>query len=275
MSDNSSVTISKWLKAATSRLTEAGIPTAELDALVLLEDCLQKNRANILAHPEKKLTTEQISQLNIQIAHRAGHEPLAYIRGRTEFYGREFIVDKNVLEPRPETETMIDCLKKLPEKARKCVVDVGTGSGAIAITAAEELIEVQVIATDNDPNCLTVARKNCEKHKATVDLREANLIEGINLPPHSVILANLPYVPTDFGINKAALHEPHQAIFGGDDGLDLYRTLFEQLSVQKHKPEFVLTESLPFQHENLAKIAQTHSYKLEKSDDFIQVFTKA
>lgn len=264
--------VNEWLKTATSRLTEAGIATAELDALILLEDCLHKNRANILAHLDEALNSEQISQLNVQIAHRAGHEPLAYIRGKTEFYGRKFIINKNVLEPRPETEAMIDLLKKLPNEARKTVIDVGTGSGAIAITAAIELLEVQVIATDIDPKCLEVARQNCEKHKATVDLRQTDLIDGVEVPAHTAILANLPYVPNDFGINKAALHEPHVAIFGGDDGLDLYRQLFTQLSQAKHRPTYVLTESLPFQHQTLVDVARQFGYSLEKTDDFIQLF---
>lgn len=266
------MTINNWLTEATKTLTDADIATARLDCLVLLEDCLHTDRAHLLAHPETTLTVEQEKLLDNQVARRATHEPLAYIRGKTEFYGREFIVNQAVLEPRPETENMIDLLKELDDV--NTVLDVGTGSGAIGITAALELTVVQVIATDIDPKCLAVARHNCEKHKATVDLRQTNLIEGIELPKNSVVMANLPYVPDSHVLNKAAMNEPKLAIFGGEDGLDLYRQLFEQINQQKHKPTHVLTEALPFQHESLHTIAAENGYKLVRDSDFIQLFVK-
>ncbi len=266
------MTVEQWLAEATAQLTSGGVGTARLDALVLLEDALHTDRAQLLAHPETTLTNEQQKLLAEQLARRAEHEPLAYIRGKTEFYGRDFFVTPAVLEPRPESETMIDLLKKLPAKARKTVVDVGTGSGALAITAATELGTVQVIATDIDPACLAVARQNCKLHAATVDLKETNLIAGLQVPKNSVILANLPYVPNDYQVNQAATIEPRLAIFGGQDGLDLYRTLFAQLEQQEYRAGHVLTESLPFQHAALADIAQQHGYSVLRAEDFIQVF---
>lgn len=266
------MTVEEWLKEAAQQLAAADVGTARLDALVLLEDALRTDRAQLLARPETKLTTEQQSLLGKQLLRRARHEPLAYIRGKTEFYGRDFFVSPAVLEPRPESETMIELLKKLPVEARKTVVDVGTGSGALAITAATELTAVQVIATDIDPACLMVARQNCKLHAATVDLRETNLINDVILPKDTVILANLPYVPDDYEINQAASSEPRLAIFGGPDGLNLYRELFVQLVQQEYPASYVLTESLPFQHEDLAAVAKKHGYTVLQSEDFIQVF---
>ena len=103
--------VGDWLKTATQKLQQAGIATARLDCLVLLEDYLNTNRTQLLAHLERELTVEQIKWLSLRLVRRAKHEPLAYIRSKTEFYGREFIVNKHVLEPRPESETMIDLLK--------------------------------------------------------------------------------------------------------------------------------------------------------------------
>lgn len=263
------MTVNDWLQQTTQQLDQAGIGTARLDALVLLGDLLNKNSAQLLAEPTDQLTNEQQKKLNVLVERRSQHEPLAYIRQKCEFYGREFMVTSAVLVPRPESETMIELLLKLPAKYQKAVVDVGTGSGALAITAACELHEVQTIATDIDPSCLKVARQNCQKHQATVDLKQTNLLEGVKLPANATILANLPYVPDDHTVNLAALQEPHQAIFGGPDGLDLYRELFTQL---KGHNGYVLTESLPFQHATLAEIAQKHGYKLQDSADFIQVF---
>lgn len=262
------MTVNDWLQDAVQKLEKANVGTARLDALVLLADLLNKNTAQVLAAPERELSVEQTNVLKNQLERRVKHEPLAYIRGHCEFYGREFVVRETVLVPRPETETMIDLAKKLRPKA---VVDVGTGSGAIAITMACELGAVQVLATDVDAACLKVARKNCVKHQATVDLIETDLVQGVRLPPNAVILANLPYVPNDHTINQAAMTEPSQAIFGGPDGLDLYGKLFDQL--EGHHHGYVLTESLPPQHTQLTKIASQHGYSLVQADDFIQVFS--
>ncbi len=260
--------LSQWLKEAKERLNVAAVGTSELDALVLLEDVLNKDRAHLLAHPETKLTSAQKTKLDAFIARRVKHEPLAYIRGKTEFYGRVFNVDERVLVPRPESETMIDLLKNLhPE----IVVDVGTGSGALAVIAKHLFPSKQVIALDNDPKCLEVADQNAKKHSTPLTLIKNDLLENLAIIQGMVILANLPYVPNDFAINTAANHEPRAAIFGGKDGLDLYRKLFAQL---KDKKVDVLTESLPFQHEELAKIARENGFKLHETDDFIQHFHK-
>lgn len=263
--------IDDWLSSTTEKLEKSKIATAKLDCLVLLEDILGKDRASILAHPELELSNEQISELNEQITRRAEHEPLAFIRGKTEFYGRVFKLNNNVLEPRPESETMLDLLKNLGLKSPK-ILDIGTGSGALAITAQLENPDAKIYGCDIDQKCLEVAEQNNKLHKTKVKFYKADLLK--NAPEaFDVLLCNLPYVPNDFGINKAALHEPHIAIFGGGDGLDLYRKLFKQIDNLEQKPKFILTESLPFQHKNLAELTQSHGYKQQTKDDFIQVFT--
>ncbi|HSX27243.1 MAG TPA: HemK family protein methyltransferase, partial [Patescibacteria group bacterium] len=231
----------------------------------------------LLAHPETKLTGKQQSKLANQIDKRRKHTPLAYVRGKSEFYGREFVINEFVLEPRPESETMIDLLKELPLK-QPHIVDVGTGSGALGITAALEIPGSTVDLIDIDPECLKVARKNLEKYKITADLIHGDLLQKLSATRYqrSAILANLPYVPDNYHINDAAMMEPKLAIFGGSDGLELYRQLFGQIShlKQANNPKFVLTESLPFQHQELAKIAKSAGYGLKKTDDFIQLFQK-
>jgi len=264
--------ISQWLAAAQTALENSS--TARLDALVLLEDCLAMDRAQVLAHPETKLTASQIKTLRSQLSRRAKHEPLAYIRGVTEFYGRDFLIDHRVLEPRPESETIIELLKGLALPAKPQIVDVGTGSGALAITAKLELPQAEVSAVDIDPGCLEVAQKNAHKHAVQVTFHLSNLLEQIHQPA-DVLLCNLPYVPDDFHINEAALHEPKLAIFGGASGLDLYLRLFEQIANAGFKPAHILTESLPTQHHALAELARRHSYIQTKKEDFIQLFEPA
>lgn len=278
----SSLILSDWLLNATDTLARAGIGTARLDCLVLLEDATGKDRAWLLAHPEYILPYPVIKKLEEWLKHREKHEPLAYIRGKTEFYGREYIVGKKVLEPRPESETMIELLKELIDNQQETgnkeeivIVDVGTGSGAIGITAALEIPNLQVILTDIDPECLKIARVNTKKYGVKVNFLQGDLLEPLipeSTTPYT-LLANLPYVPDHYEINEAAMMEPRIAIFGGSDGLDLYRRMFDQVSKMQHKPEYIFTESLPFQHMELKSIAETAGYILENAVDFIQLFS--
>lgn len=267
------MSVRTWLQNAEKKLATHNVSTARLDCLVLLEDLLGKDRAHLLAHPELELTTEQEKVLNEQVARRAKHEPLAYIRGKTEFYGREFIVNAHTLEPRPETETMIDLLKQLKLEA-PAICDVGTGSGAIAITAALELRHATVQACDISDECLHTAAQNNQSHQSNVTIFKSNLLESAQTS-YDVLLCNLPYVPDSHTINKAAMFEPRLAIFGGTDGLNLYRELFTQISKLDSKPDYILTESLPFQHEELAMIAKLQGYNLQQTSDFIQIFIAA
>jgi release factor glutamine methyltransferase len=269
--------VNAWLSYALGVLTDANIATARLDSLVLLEDCLQKDRAHLLAHPELELTRAQEKVLTGQILRRAAYEPLAYIRGKSEFYGRNFMIDHRVLEPRPESETIIDLLKAMKLPAKCVIADIGTGSGMLAITAKLELPATTVIAVDIDSDCLAVARENAKRYRVDIPMFEGNLLAPLaglskaNAP--FVILSNLPYVPDDFHINSAAMHEPKTAIFGGPDGLDHYRHLFEQTDSLDTKPSYILTESLPPQHPDLADIAAAYGYTQQAEDDFIQLFT--
>lgn len=271
-----------YLKQAERRLEHADVGTARLDALVLLEDITGKDRGWLLAHPEFELTKPQIEKLDKLIERRAGHEPLAYIRGKTEFYGRDFIITPAVLEPRPESEPMIDLLKSLQNSPLleniPLIADIGTGSGALAISAKLELPAASVVATDIDKSCLDIAKTNAVKLGADVKFYQGDLLAAMPsklLRACYLLLANLPYVPDNFQINPAAGAEPRLAIFGGKDGLDVYRRLFEQAKALPSKPKFILTESMPPQHPGLKAVAQASKYQLTQTEDFIQVFTPA
>ncbi len=282
------MTIKDWLEKCTDLLTKAGISTARLDCLVLLEDATDKDRSWLLAHPDRNLTDLGVigpsyHSLQAKVERRARHEPLAYIRGKTEFYGREFVVNKHVLVPRPESETMIAlALMVIGERfevrdKKTIVIDVGTGSGCLAVTMKLEIPESEVVATDISSECLKVAKQNAVKLGANVEFCKGNLLQPFyNLSPttYTLVLANLPYVPDSHTINRAATHEPKIAIFGGPDGLDHYRQLFLQIAnnLQFDRVKWVITESLPFQHKALAYVAKQHGYKLVKTEDFIQMF---
>ncbi|MDB5170803.1 MAG: putative Modification methylase, HemK family [Candidatus Saccharibacteria bacterium] len=304
------MTTSYWLNTATHFLESKSITTARLDCLVLLEDTLHMDRAQLLAEPTTEMKDAQVAHLQKLLSRRSKHEPLAYIRGHSEFYGRKFVVNAAVLEPRPESETMVDLLKGLPlfssskigsecatspeapvfgpnstnngsgaegasegSKAAQTVkiADIGAGSGALGITAAIELEGASVDLFEIDPAAIKVAQFNVDRLTTGLRVIESDLLASASMD-YDVLLCNLPYVPDDYGINKAASFEPAIALFGGPDGLDLYRKLFEQLATVQKRPLFILTESLPEQHAALAALAADNSYELQKTDDFIQLF---
>lgn len=270
-------TVGEFLADATDVLTRAGIATARLDTLVLLEDIVGRDRAQLLAHLEMKLTAAQHGTLVQMIARRVEHEPLAYLRHKTEFYGREFYVDYHVLEPRSESETMIDLLLQAAGNEPRRIIDVGTGSGALAITAKLELPDSDVTALDIDDDCLSIAARNAKALHAEISLLKSNLLTAVpkETIQGAVLLCNLPYVPDNFQINPAAMREPRLAIFGGPDGLDLYRQLFTYIAGTKLKPAVVLAESLPPQHDELKTIAADAGFVLDRGQDFIQCFKTA
>ncbi|HEX8763020.1 MAG TPA: peptide chain release factor N(5)-glutamine methyltransferase [Candidatus Saccharimonadales bacterium] len=265
------MTTGEYLTQASVVLEVAGINTARLDVLILMEDVLKTSRALILAHPEKALLPAQTSLLNKFITRREKHVPLAYIRGKAAFYGREFIVNEHVLVPRPETEMMISFLKNIDLPEQPKIADVGTGSGCIGITAALELPTARIFLYDIDKAALKVAATNVGLHRVPVQLRQQDLLEGCH-EHFDVILANLPYVPTTQDLNKAATHEPRQAIFSGKDGLDHYRRFLEQLTDLPSLPRHLIIEAEPSQHATIAGMASRHGYTLKKSEGFVQHF---
>jgi release factor glutamine methyltransferase len=293
------MTIKKWLQKSIADLESASIPTAKLDAEVLLADFLHRDRSWLHAHPDFILPASvgsdpekqgrTLKELNEFIKRRMNHEPIAYIRGKQEFYGRDFFVSPDTLTPRPETETMIDLMIKTVKKMKINdinsikIIDVGTGSGCIIITAALELPEISnmisktsYVGLDISEEALAIAKRNSKSLNSNVKFKKFDLISDnfsiyMKQGASNIILANLPYVPNNFHINLAASHEPGFAIFGGKDGLDYYRLLFKKVTKQTG---LILTESLPPQHTELIKIAKEAGYDLVANQDLIHVFTK-
>jgi len=271
--------VEEWLRKTEQQLNAAGIGTSRLDALVLLEDAVGRDRAYLLAHPEMEIPESTINVLKKQLERRVRHEPLAYVRGKTEFYGREFKVSPAVLEPRPESETMIELLKSCMNEDSSLrwndrmlrIADVGAGSGALGITAYLELKNATVDLIEVDNDALKIAKMNVVLHTTDQNVIKSDLLAQAPRE-YDILLCNLPYVPDSHTINASAMHEPKIAIFGGPDGLDLYRKLFDQIKNLAKRPLLILTESLPPQHAALKRIAEAADYKLSRSEDFIQAF---
>lgn len=266
------MTIGTFLTSSVKRLQHAGVDSARLDCLILLEDVLGQNRAHILAHPEQEISDSIEKKMNKKIEQREKSIPLAYIRGRAAFYGRTFLVNSDVLVPRPETETMIELVKSLQLPPKTTFADIGTGSGCIGITIALEIPNSIVHLYDISPSALAVATKNSLQHSVSTPLfRATNLLQDLK-QSYDVLLANLPYVPKNFPINAAARYEPGIALFGGDDGLDLYRTFWAQVAQLPIKPRHILTESFTIQHSPITILAAQAGYRAVKTNGLIQQF---
>ncbi len=269
---NDHATIDQWLRRANNSLANNNIATSRLDSLLIVEHLMQRDRAWLLAHGNMVLSSYKIRLLDAALKKRLAGWPLAYITGCKEFYGRDFVVNRHVLVPRAESEAIVDLLiKQLPDH----VIDIGTGSGCLAITAALELPKASVVATDIDPNCLKVAQLNADRLEAKVEFVLANLASGLKLGGNTILLANLPYVPTDYptiGTQK----EPKLALYGGHDGLDYYRELLEQLAKTNRsgstKNISMITESLISQHDDLAKLMANYGWLLEQAHGLAQLF---
>jgi release factor glutamine methyltransferase len=247
-------TVGSALADATATLRAAGVPGPRLDALLLLGHVLGASKPDLLAHPERPLDAFQDDALSALVGRRAAREPLAHILGAREFYGRDFRVTPAVLVPRPETELLVEqsleWLRASPratdDRAAPLGVDVGAGSGAIAVSLAAEQPGLRILAVDRSSAALAVARENAARHGVAerVALLQGDLLAAVrgSLP---LIVANLPYVPTgaiDGLMPEVARHEPRQALDGGLDGLELNRRLLAEAEARLAAPGLLLLE---------------------------------
>jgi release factor glutamine methyltransferase len=219
----------KW---TTARFTERALGTPRLDAELLVAHVLALPRVQLYVQFERVLAPEELAALRELIKRRQAGESVAYLTGRKEFWKFEFAVDARVLVPRPDTETLVEeALARLGapgEGEAPRIADVGTGSGALAITLAKLRAGAAVFASDVSPVALEVARANAERLGAAVTFVEGDLVGPLAAhAPFSLIVANLPYIPSgDLAALPADVRsEPTLALDGGADGLDLVRRL--------------------------------------------------
>lgn len=243
---------------------------AWLEAEVLLGYVLRKDRTWLAAHGETQLAKTAEQRFLSTMSRRKKHEPVAYITGSKEFYGRLFSVTPNVLIPRPETEILIDLIRKQDSNTSQpqLIWDVGTGSGAIAVTLALECPKATVLATDASTKALAIARKNAKRLGATsvqflaastLDTRAISLLRHHTYGHALWIVANLPYLPNADRTRLAPdilRYEPHSALFAGTDGLDIIRIFLQQLSENGVPFEKLLLEYDPRQTKKLTHLAQ-------------------
>jgi release factor glutamine methyltransferase len=228
------VTIREALRTATERLELHHVSNARLTAELLLAHTLSVEREYLYAHDDRILLAEEDQALEDHLYDRIGGVPLQYIVGRQEFYGRYFAVSPAVLIPRPETEYIVEAVLEFTDRDnRRCeplrILDVGTGSGCIAITAALEIPGTKVFATDISEEALRVASRNASRLHADVQFACMDVLDGIS-GKFDFIVSNPPYVRRDEMSRlqrEVREHEPHVALFSPEDELAIYRRLIE------------------------------------------------
>ena len=261
--------VASRLAEARAQLIAAGLSPADaaFDAEVLARHLLDWDRAAVIIRarePEPDGFPEAFARL---VARRAAREPVALIVGRREFWGLDFEITPAVLIPRPETELIVEEAIAFARRSRVAtVIDVGTGSGCLAVAIAHELPAVRVIATDTSAAALAVARRNAERNGVArrIEFREADLLDGIG-EAADLMVSNPPYVP---GAQAAELqpevvrYEPHLALFGGPGGLEIVARLLAHAPARLAAGGQLVVEFGFGQHGEVARLAKTHGWRI-------------
>lgn len=225
------------LDAAIHRLTSAQVPSPRMNAELLLMFISGRDRAYLYGHPEHALTPEEQARYDDALAQRARGIPAQYITGHQEFWGMDFIVSPAVLIPRPETEHVIEevlaRVGRAPSPANVRIVDVGTGSGCIALALAKELPRADIHATEISPAALEIARANTARHQLETRIRfhETDLLDGLERNSFDLVVSNPPYVgesEEDSVQLEVRKFEPRNAVFAGPTGLEVIDRLIPQ-----------------------------------------------
>ncbi len=267
--------IKDWLRDAADLLRAAGIDSAKLDAEIILAHTLRKSRTYLHAHDDEHLTLHQQEIADARLQLRLDRTPVAYIVGHKEFYGRLFRVNPATLIPRPESETIIAFIKELTSQqpltlhqSAPRLVDVGTGSGCLGITAKLEAPELDVTLVDISRHALTVAEQNARSLGAQVTLLKSDLLLSYPFAA-DFIVANLPYVDPSWERSPETDHEPALALFADHDGLALINTLLEQTPSHLSSGGALLLEADPRQHQAIITLAKKYGLAHRETRDFI------
>ena len=227
------MTVLELLENTTRYFAKHDVPSPRLTIELMLADIMQKTRMQLYLEFDQPVSDPVMDRLRPLVKRRADGEPLEYLLGGTTFAGHRVAVTPDVLIPRPETEILLEEAIRLIEPEGLPVLDVGTGSGILALALAKKFPQLEIVATDISPAALALARRNADGNEAggTIRFLESDLMEDSSLPEHfQMIVANLPYIPTGQidGLMREVRHEPRLALDGGADGLDLVRKLIAQ-----------------------------------------------
>lgn len=264
------MTIKQHLSGAKQTLRDHHIPSANLDADLLLAHVLDLSREQLLLKQEESLDPAQIEAYQHLINRRAQHEPLSHLLGKREFWGREFQVTKDTLDPRPDSETLIEAVlssyKDVP--APNKILDFGTGTGCLLLTLLAEFPNAEGVGIDRSEAALNVAKSNAEQLKLAkrVKFYINDWGKGVD-DQFDVIVSNPPYIKTSDILTlqpDVRDYEPTLALDGGEDGLECYRALFPSIYQLLRKDGLSVVECGDGQARDISAIAQQYGLRTEK-----------
>ncbi len=259
------MTISQWLTAARTSLLNGPQPdSANLDAELILSQILAVDRTYLISHDDQPLAVDQSQTANSWLKRRLAGEPMAYIFGFKEFYGRDFQVSPEVLIPRPESEQLIDFALKTITQPHPKIIDVGCGSGCLGISLALEMAELQptVILSDISAAALAIAKQNLANFKLKLQTVESDLLTNFIDQKFDLIIANLPYVDHNWSFVDGVTYEPESAIFAANQGLALIDQLITQIAKYRllTKNGWLILEADPSQAQSIRQLLETASF---------------
>lgn len=264
------MTYDEALQFGRKQLKRAGIESARIDASLLLAKVTELPRANVFAHLDDELSFEAAGVFIELINERAKRVPLVHLTNTREFYGIDLYIDANVLTPRIETEKMVEfAIKHVPQNGS--LIDIGTGSGAIAIAIKTHRPDLEVWATEVSDEALAVASRNIETVNLDIKLVKSDLFNDIS-QKFDVVATNLPYLQDGADLMPEVQKEPSLALFGGEDGLDIYRRFLMELPNHLKPSGYLFTECDPWQQAKLKKEAAKINLQPIEEDYFILGF---
>lgn len=270
------LTINNLLKDISLRLKATGIDSARLDSELIIAHHLKVDRTYLHAHPDKIISVQELKKIEKSVKERQEHKPIAYITGHKEFYGRSFKVNRHTLIPRPESEMIIELLGSILDNDntdKLKLIDIGTGSGCLGISAKLEFPELDVTLSDISSKALKMAEINAKQLGVKVNFKKSDLLSSIRFKPN-IILANLPYVDKAWDISPDTKHEPPLALFAKDNGLAVIKELIKQINNKTSESCYILIEADPKQHQIIERIASQNQLSLYSKKNYILVFTK-
>ena len=239
--------INSFLNWSQSQLAEAGVLSPRLDSEIILAHTLNLSRTDLWTQAERVLSESEIKTIKKNMERRLNREPVSLIVGHQEFWSLDFVVDENVLTPRPETELLVETALNCISSPTAKILDLGTGSGALAVVMAKEVPECKVSAIDIDPNALSIAKENAVRHGVAdrIEFVCADLIKSTWSGCFSIILSNPPYIKSA-DIKKimpeVLNYEPEKALDGGITGLAFYRAIIPMAIDRLEENGFLILE---------------------------------
>ena len=269
------MTLLEVLQASTEYLKKHKIDNPRLNAEHLIGHVLGRTRMELYLEFERKLTESELAPLRELVRRRGEGEPLQHLLGTVEFCGRTFLCDKRAMVPRPETEELVEFLKSEIRNPKSEILDVGTGSGVIALSLATNFPEARIYATDVSEDALALARENAERLGLAerVQWIESNLLDNVS-ESFDLIVANLPYISAQDrqSLAREVLHDPEVSLFAGPRGDEIVRALIEQAPTRMKPGGLLALEVGLGQADALGQVlAQKKYHDIESKNDYSNV----